>query len=742
VDLEPLELITEETLREVIGSEMIDRAYMDLASGKVIERTHFPGDQIYARWDFTSNSPEMRLGFQDDMLLTLCTCRAFHQDGMCAHLAGLMVAWASQQSSFVPVFVESEEGEPGEPRARQRAQAPSKPAPGGQSFDVVDNFRQILNRFTVSELRDIAKRRSVVISGIRKEPIVDSLAQAFSQKEKFRQDWQLLSAPARRVAGLMPFLIHYCNTASLEQAAQPLGIKGPAFTQALDELKSSGWIAVESYGEIHYPAVLPVWSPPDASFIDIPQLDVQTLRVQLAAPPETFYQAVTRLLVLTHAAPKGYQARIDVQVREMWKKVPMLRDWPVEMQDLEQAARDPRPYQFIQQHGLRIAPSPSPLTNESRQKLAAAMAAAPDMVDFIIRLLSALKLLVVNSGKPVKAVPGAIVSILQAGAMQQARQMFVGYADLQGWSEIDLSLAHSSDFRLILRNYNQGNYTLFVQNMSVMRERLILLMRRLPPGQWYAVRDMARGAALFPFHTWLRGLAGFGYFEVNGRKLNLDRPEDSQEVLSRLIEGMLSGPLYWQGAVDLAWEKDRAVGFRITDLGSALFVQPNDFEMPQPARDKPALQFTTDGALALRLESASGDLIGLAMQLGEVQVSPQGTVIVHPALLGAGRAFEAGWTADRILETLEAEAGAAAPGALADALRKWWQDFGRVQIYQDVALMEFNDDYALSELLAGTSLSRYLLYRFNPRLIAVRPEGVEELRGEMVKKGYTPKTAA
>jgi hypothetical protein len=78
---------------------------------------------------------------------------------------------------------------------------------------------------------------------------------------------------------------------------------------------------------------------------------------------------------------------------------------------------------------------------------------------------------------------------------------------------------------------------------------------------------------------------------------------------------------------------------------------------------------------------------------------------------------------------------------LAELLNQWWQNFGSVQIYQDVALMEFGDDYVLGELLAGTSLPRYLLFRFSPRLIAIRPEGAVQLRDELVKKGYTPKSA-
>jgi hypothetical protein len=269
---------------------------------------------------------------------------------------------------------------------------------------------------------------------------------------------------------------------------------------------------------------------------------------------------------------------------------------------------------------------------------------------------------------------------------------------------------------------------------------MVLLLRRLPAGQWTSPADLARRAAQLPIMQLLRNLLEREHFEINLRRINLDRPADVQLLLSRFLEYMLSGPLYWQGAVDLAWEKDRLAGFRITPLGAALLAQPVDFQMPTPAEGGRSLEFTREGNLLLRLESASGSLIGLAILLGTVDSGREGAVVVRPNLIGAGRAFEAGWSAERIADTLAAEAGQPVPSALADALRKWWQDFGSVQIYQDVALMEFGDDYALGELLAGTSLSRYLLYRFSPRLIAIRPEGAAELREELVKKGYTPKT--
>jgi hypothetical protein len=276
----------------------------------------------------------------------------------------------------------------------------------------------------------------------------------------------------------------------------------------------------------------------------------------------------------------------------------------------------------------------------------------------------------------------------------------------------------------------------------MVRERLLVLLRRLPAGEWYSLDGLEKRVVLFPFRSMLHGSVDFGYFEVDGRKLNLDRPDDSQVLISRLMECMLAGPLYWQGIVDLAWDRERLVGFCISPLGAVLLAQTIDFQMPRPEGTFPVLNFTPEGNLALQLGAASGTLIGLLIQLGQIQVNQQGEVIVHPTLIGAGRAFEAGWSAERILALLASEAGKPVPSALAETLQKWWQRFGSIQMYQDIALIEFNDDYALNELLAGTSLPRYLLYRFSPRLVAISPEGVAELREEMVKKGYTPKTAA
>jgi hypothetical protein len=739
-----MEMLSDEILQEALGQEQVDRAYVDLASGKVIERIYLTEGEIAARWDNQAGSPEMHARMQEDNLLMICTCKQFHQEGACAHIIALLVAWASQRQSFATV---AELVEPGSNEVLP-GNIPAKNSSGEPTFDPVQDYRRILNHFTVPELREMARLRNVPLSGIKREPILDTLAQAFSQREKLGQDWQKLSPQARLLAGLLPFLTHVSNTASLEQIAQSFGIKDKVFTQTLDELKTFGLIYVESYGGIYFPAVLPFWMPPDPDFAAVPELDVKSFRVQLAREPRSFYQAATRLLILLQAASEAYQARVDMRTRDIWKKIPFLQGWPVDAADMERVSLETKPYHNIQQQGIRISPAPSLLTNDARVNLAAAMRAAPEEqvspeeVDFLIRLLQAIQLMQITPGKPVRPKQGAILSVLQYEAIQLAKELFALYASLETWTEIDLALAHPKSLKLILRDYNRGNYGQFVKKIGAVRERLLVFLRRLPAGQWYSLAGLAKRASLFPFRSMLHGLVDFGFFEIDGRKLNLDRPDDSQALIARLLESMLAGPLYWQGAVDLAWEKDRLAGFRFTPLGGALLAQPVDFQMPRPLKDLPALDFTPEGNLVLQLEAASSTLIGLLVQLGNIQVNQQGAVVVHPTLLGAGRAFETGWTTERIFTILAAEAGKPVPPDLMETLQKWWQNFGSVQLYQDIALIEFNDDFALNELLGGTSLPRYLLFRFSPRLVAIRPEGVAELREEMVKKGYTPKTAA
>jgi hypothetical protein len=192
----------------------------------------------------------------------------------------------------------------------------------------------------------------------------------------------------------------------------------------------------------------------------------------------------------------------------------------------------------------------------------------------------------------------------------------------------------------------------------------------------------------------------------------------------------------------LAYRLDRVIAFRITDFGARLFGQTLDYEAPRVKGigDQPAVRFMPNGDVNLRLEAASPELLSLLTQVCEARTDPSGQLIYRLSAAGVSKLFEAGWEADPLIATLQETIGQTLPRSMIESIQQWWGNFGSLHLYSNIALIELADDYALTELLASTSLAQHLLYRFSPRLIAIRADGVEALQTELVKKGYTPKT--
>jgi hypothetical protein len=74
-----------------------------------------------------------------------------------------------------------------------------------------------------------------------------------------------------------------------------------------------------------------------------------------------------------------------------------------------------------------------------------------------------------------------------------------------------------------------------------------------------------------------------------------------------------------------------------------------------------------------------------------------------------------------------------------NTLRQWQANAGRHQIYDDLAVIEFGDDFVLAELQASTSLARTNVYPVSPRcLLVLQPQTIPGLLEELRRKGYTP----
>ena len=101
--------------------------------------------------------------------------------------------------------------------------------------------------------------------------------------------------------------------------------------------------------------------------------------------------------------------------------------------------------------------------------------------------------------------------------------------------------------------------------------------------------------------------------------------------------------------------------------------------------------------------------------------------------------FEEGLTLDNILDDWAQLLPVPMPESIRSQLAEWWQAYGQVRVYENVTVIEFSDDYTLTEMKAVTSLEQRLIAEISPRLVLIPQEAVEPLTVELEQAGYTPK---
>jgi len=399
--------------------------------------------------------------------------------------------------------------------------------------------------------------------------------------------------------------------------------------------------------------------------------------------------------------------------------------------------------------GLSVSVCPLPteplLADEALAGIARQLEADSAHVDFAMRLLAQLGLIYRTPDYFVALDEDVFLQFIGQHPVQAVLPFFQTWLSLAHWIEFDLAAIRTPGLHLkreVQLAYSLPSTALSALSLS-MRSGALNYLLRMPAGAWIDLAAfVAQAHALNAFGALWRLPQGLA-LELNGRALLTQPLGDWAKSFQPWFEALLTGPLHWQGAVDLGYDRDKLIGFRITDLGALLTLKTSAFTAPD--LETPAgqpLAFEADGSLRLQASVAEPALLGLLASLGELRPGPAGSLVSTPTAQGALSVFQSGWDAERLIAALEQAAGQPAPAALAEQWREWSRRLGELQIYQGLALLELGDDFAFDELMANTSLSRSLLYRFGPRLAAIRPEAVETLRGELVEKGYTPKVPA
>jgi hypothetical protein len=223
---------------------------------------------------------------------------------------------------------------------------------------------------------------------------------------------------------------------------------------------------------------------------------------------------------------------------------------------------------------------------------------------------------------------------------------------------------------------------------------------------------------------------------------------DWDKSVRYVLAAMIEGPLQWLGLVELGYpqgasgsERDAALyptlsALRVTPLGRWLLTgkgEPSLVMLTSQTLEPPAWL----DAETWRLPPSAGstELTTICRALGQPAGKPFTYRLTNESI---ERALLAGFAPPAIAAEFEG-ANIPLPTATLARIEQAAGRIGRVRVYEELTLIELADDYALKELLAGTSLKKHLVCQLSPRLAVIKPEAADALAKELVEKGYTPR---
>jgi hypothetical protein len=189
------------------------------------------------------------------------------------------------------------------------------------------------------------------------------------------------------------------------------------------------------------------------------------------------------------------------------------------------------------------------------------------------------------------------------------------------------------------------------------------------------------------------------------------------KVEANLIRGMISGPLYWMGLVDLGWtgkEEGSPAAFRFTALGAWVFGLGKQPEIPteggrvivQPNMQITALDPIQDAVLA-NLDRFSERLS--AERAVEYRLTRASVYVAQ----------QAGWDAERIKALLEQYSNASLPPNVTRTLEEWQAQYERILIHPKVTLMH-GDPQAVSLVAQNPASEKWIAARPLPEVALLK----------------------
>jgi hypothetical protein len=578
-----------------------------------------------------------------------------------------------------------------------------------------DELLLLLQSRPIADLRHIARTQGWPLKGTAKSDLVAQLAGYLLDAPRMRAIYDGLAPTEAAVLQWHSILTRATDAGNLATAlsyAEERNISSAEYTAALEALQARGLVYMTPSQYLAAPAAFGTWLPPlrlpgvhtEGQFVARPAFSVSELNTNV-------YRLISRIESESPTAVQPTNPASSVSpgssARPFTKRIGLVpRDTLVSWGYATPAERDYARF-LLEQLVLGQVVKLNSASPDARLVVDAAARAAWESTP-----------------------PHERVLRLRTWWTPGSQQAFYRTATM--WNELDLAIGSVEGFTL---RYSTPWADAFAASIPVdqFRHWLMLLLLRLDSA-WNDIEQFVR----FIHHAYPTPLGashiGRWQWYTGGKALDSTKMDWQtwHATNGRFVEAFLTGPARWLGLVEVGYQGQKPVAFRL---------QP-DLPVEEISLPPDLLQFVRPNAFILKNVWQAGPLHALLRQVAIE--SGRNSERIHYQLNAAvfRNSLAQGLTVDKVTESFAATGGVLPAEAVA-RLRDWEQRAGRYRLHEEVAVIEFSADMTAEEIQAIVRIGGDWLYQVAPRcIVALDAARVPELVADLRRRGYTPQVVS
>ena len=706
---------------------------------------------------------DVKIGASGARLAPACTCGT---GGFCRHVGALLLHWVRHSRDFAPVSP-ANDGPPRLARTGTEALQEIGGLVSNRVLTLKEELTGLLEGLTTARLREIAQARGISYPKSRgKADIVAHLASALSAPESVDAALAQLDADALLALDVVqlggPALIHYPDV------YDDFDDEDDDDDDDDDEFFDRDDLLGDMYSSLGGKAV----APPISTLSDRGLLFATTARTMDAERLQVPRGVTARLRPLdyllagpakveTPADRTAAQPAIDELILAM---AGALLEGGIQTTDAVSRQRGFRGWETVPVgKQSQVNPLHPRLDAPERALLAKRSGLSPTVAEFVVEMMLALG--IVEGKDQLTLRPDRLQGYFQHSIAERWHMLGMAWQTLDEWSEMLLICDLDGPFALSARGpFPRYELPLIVEAL-VFRGILTRLLARLSPDRWHnlddllaRIRQLADDVDAMPFDlassetvspllsTAAMTIYGMGetseWWLAERDKPNVRLDLATSEVMDRyyrvLLHALLAGPFAWLGAVEVTERGPADLTFRVRAGANALLVGDALQKELLPAEAVSEIVVNADLSIRVPSRTTDPEVYRLLSTASEFTGATREGLSFRLTAERVQELFDGGMTGPELAAYLARHAKHF-PSAARARLEDWWSNYGTVQLYDDLTLIELGDDYLLPELLATSALEKVLVHTFSPRLIAVETSAVDGLRAELERLGHLPK---